>query len=156
MGRKRRLSVARPNAWAGGMIYRDSVSLTPLIQVFQGHPFALRPLNLVLYARWAGCWIGSLVRCPNHLILCCWIWWWMLFVPTISLILVLGSCLFCSCWQLSLRIWSVFNQTNTGTISRANFGRLLREGVECIWAFPNTMMPSWAETETEPLSQLNH
>ena len=89
-GRKRRLSAARRNAWAGGMLYRDSVSLTPLIQVFRGRPLALRPLNLVLYARWVGCWIGSLVRCPNHLILCCWIWWWMLLVPTISLILVLG------------------------------------------------------------------
>ena len=89
-GRKRRLSAACRNAWAGGMLYRDSVSLTPLIQVFQGRPLALWPLNLVLYARWAGCWIGSFVRCPNHLILCCWIWWWMLFVPTISLILVLG------------------------------------------------------------------
>ena len=71
-------------------LYKDSVSLTPLIQVLQGRPLALRPLNLVLYARWAGCWIGSLVRCPNRLILCCWIWWWMLFVPTISLIWVLG------------------------------------------------------------------
>ena len=90
-GRKRRLSAARRNAWAGGMLYRDSVSLTLLIQVFWGRPLALRPLNLVLYVRWAGCWIGSLVRCPNHLILCCWIWWWMLFVPIISLILVLGT-----------------------------------------------------------------
>ena len=34
--RKRRLSSARRNAWAGGMLYRDSVSLTPLIQVFRG------------------------------------------------------------------------------------------------------------------------
>ena len=89
-GRKRRLSAARRNAWAGGMLYRDSVSLTPLIQVFRGRSLALRPLNLVLYERWAGCWIGSLVRCPNHLILCCWMWWWMrLFVPTMLLILML-------------------------------------------------------------------
>ena len=50
-GRKRRLSAARLNAWTGGMLYRDSVSLTPLIQVFRGRPLALRPLNLVLYAR---------------------------------------------------------------------------------------------------------
>ena len=42
---KRRLSDARRNAWAGGMLYRDSVSLTPLIQVFRGRPLALRPLN---------------------------------------------------------------------------------------------------------------
>ena len=33
-GRKRCLSAARWNAWAGGMLYRDSVSLPPLIQVF--------------------------------------------------------------------------------------------------------------------------
>ena len=31
------------------MLYKDSVSLTPLIQVFRGRPLALRPLNLVLY-----------------------------------------------------------------------------------------------------------
>ena len=37
-GRNRRFSAARRNAWAGGMLYRDSVSLTPLIQVFQGQP----------------------------------------------------------------------------------------------------------------------
>ena len=37
--------------WAGGMLYRDSVSLTPLVQVFRGRPLALRPLNLVLSAR---------------------------------------------------------------------------------------------------------
>ena len=49
--RKRRLSAARRNAWARGMLYRDSVSLTPLIQVFRGRPLALRPLNLVLHAR---------------------------------------------------------------------------------------------------------
>ena len=33
-----RLSAARRNAWAGGMLYRDSVSLTPLIQIFRGRP----------------------------------------------------------------------------------------------------------------------
>ena len=38
VGRNRRLSAARRNAWAGGMLYRDSVSLTPLIQVFRGRP----------------------------------------------------------------------------------------------------------------------
>ena len=36
-GRKRRLSAARRNAWAGGMLYKDSVSLTPLIQVKGQH-----------------------------------------------------------------------------------------------------------------------
>ena len=37
---------------------------------------------------------------------------------------------------------SVFNQTNIGTVSRATLGRLLRDGVECVWAFPNAAMPS--------------
>ena len=35
----------------GGLLYRDSVSFTTLIQVFWGRPLALRPQNLVLYAR---------------------------------------------------------------------------------------------------------
>ena len=44
---------------------------------------------------------------------------------------------------------SVFNQANIGTVSRATLGRLLRDGAECIWAFPSATIPSWAETETE-------
>ena len=40
---------------------------------------------------------------------------------------------------------SVFNQASTGTVSRATFGRLLRDGAERVWAFT---MPSRAETET--------
>ena len=47
------------------------------------------------------------------------------------------------------REWSVFNQTNIGTVSRATLGRLLRDGAERVWAFPSATMPSWAETETE-------
>ena len=50
---------------------------------------------------------------------------------------------------------SVFNQTNIGsvsraigTVSRATLERLLRDGMECIWAFPSAAMPSRAETET--------
>ena len=35
----------RRNAWAGGMLYKDGVSLTALIQVFRGRPLALRPLD---------------------------------------------------------------------------------------------------------------
>ena len=89
-GRKRSLSAARWNAWAGRMLYKDSVSLTPLVHIFRGRPLALRPLKLALYACWAGWCIGSCVRCSNHLILWCCIWWWVLFVPSISLILVLG------------------------------------------------------------------
>ena len=37
---------------------------------------------------------------------------------------------------------SVFNQTNIGTVSRATLGRLLRDGVERVWAFPSATMPS--------------
>ena len=33
---------------------------------------------------------------------------------------------------------AIVNQTNIGTVSKATFGKLLRDGVECIWAFPNT------------------
>ena len=43
--------------------------------------------------------------------------------------------------------WSVFNQTNIGTVSRATLGRLLGDGVERVWAFWSAIMPSWAETE---------
>ena len=41
---------------------------------------------------------------------------------------------------------SVFNQTNIGTVSRATLGRLLRDGVEHIWAFLSATMPFWADT----------
>ena len=44
---------------------------------------------------------------------------------------------------------SVFNQTNTGNVSRATLKRLLRDGAERVWAFPSTTMPPYAETETE-------
>ena len=37
---------------------------------------------------------------------------------------------------------AMFNQTNTGTVSRATLGRLLRDGVERGWAFPRARMPS--------------
>ena len=50
-GRKRRVSVASRNAWAGGMLNRDIVSVTPLIQIFRRRPLALQPLYLVLYVR---------------------------------------------------------------------------------------------------------
>ena len=33
---------------------------------------------------------------------------------------------------------SVFNQANIGTVSRATLGRLLRDWVEHVWAFPST------------------
>ena len=44
---------------------------------------------------------------------------------------------------------SVFNQTNIGIVSRATLGTLLRNGVEHVWAFPSTMLPSSAEAESE-------
>ena len=47
------------------------------------------------------------------------------------------------------REWSVLNKANIGTVSKATLGRLLRYGVERVWAFPSATMPSWAETETE-------
>ena len=31
---------------------------------------------------------------------------------------------------------AIVNQTNTGTVLKATLGKLLRDGVECIWAFP--------------------
>ena len=36
----------------------------------------------------------------------------------------------------------IVSQTNSGTISKATFGKLMRDGVECIWAFPNTQTHS--------------
>ena len=44
---------------------------------------------------------------------------------------------------------SVFNQTNTGTVSVANLGKMLRDRAERVWAFPSATMPSCAETKTE-------
>ena len=37
---------------------------------------------------------------------------------------------------------SEFNQTNTGTVSMATLGRLLRDGAARVWAFPGATMPS--------------
>ena len=37
---------------------------------------------------------------------------------------------------------SVFNQADIGTVSRATWGRLLRDGAERVWAFPSATMPS--------------
>ena len=42
-------------------------------------------------------------------------------------------------------IWSSWSDF----VSRATLGKLLRDWVECLWAFPSATMPSWAETETE-------
>ena len=45
-------------------------------------------------------------------------------------------------FTLQGREQSVFSQTNIGTVSRATLGRLLRDGAECVWAFPSATMPS--------------
>ena len=37
---------------------------------------------------------------------------------------------------------AVFNQTNIGTVSKAILGKRLRDGMERIWAFPSTYIPS--------------
>ena len=47
---------------------------------------------------------------------------------------------------------SVFNQASIGTVSRATLGRLQRDGVERVWAFPRATMPSSAETENETVA----
>ena len=46
--------------------------------------------------------------------------------------------------HFNLQGWeqSVFNQTNIGTVLRATFGRLLRDGTQHVWAFLNATMPS--------------
>ena len=87
-GRKSFLSVASLKAWVGGMLWVFSVSFTPSIQVFLGLPLALYPDTFVLTALLASWWVSMRVRCPNHLILCCWMWWRIGVVPTISLIIV--------------------------------------------------------------------
>ena len=51
------------------------------------------------------------------------------------------------------REWSVFNHTNTGTVSRATLEWLLRRGKRYVLAFPSAKMPSWAETEKLKLKQ---
>ena len=37
---------------------------------------------------------------------------------------------------------AIVNQTNIGTILKATLGKLLRDGVERIWAFPSAYIPS--------------
>ena len=40
---------------------------------------------------------------------------------------------------------AIVNQTNIGTVSKVTLGKRLRDGVERIWAFPSTEIPSWTE-----------
>ena len=51
---------------------------------------------------------------------------------------------------------SVFNQANIGTVSRATVGRLLRNGVERVWAFLSATVPSSAEIKTETDKSRHH
>ena len=37
---------------------------------------------------------------------------------------------------------TIVSQTNIGTVSKATLGKLLRDGVERIWAFPSEEIPS--------------
>ena len=48
-------------------------------------------------------------------------------------------------FSLKGRERAIVNQTNTGTVSKATLGKLLRDGVERKWAFPSAYMPSWTE-----------
>ena len=55
--------------------------------------------------------------------------------------------------------WSVFNQTNIGTVSRATLRGLLKDWVKRVWSSLCTTMTSWAETgsciaETAPTTPL--
>ena len=36
---------------------------------------------------------------------------------------------------------AIVNQTNIGTVSKATLGKLLRDGVERVWAFPSAEIP---------------
>ena len=40
---------------------------------------------------------------------------------------------------------AIVNQTNIGTVSKATLGKLLRDGVERIWAFPSAKIPPRTE-----------
>ena len=57
-----------------------------------------------------------------------------------------------SAQRSSLRGWerAIVNQTNIGTVSKATLGKLLRDGVECIWAFPSAWISSWTELNWNP------
>ena len=47
----------------------------------------------------------------------------------------------------SLKGWerAIINQMNIGTVSKAMLGKLLRDGVEHIWAFSSALILSWTE-----------
>ena len=44
--------------------------------------------------------------------------------------------------SLNGRERAIVNQTNIGTVSKAALGKLLRDGVERIWAFPSAYIQS--------------
>ena len=37
---------------------------------------------------------------------------------------------------------AIISQTNTGHVSKVTLGKLMRDGVERIWAFPSAKIPS--------------
>ena len=41
--------------------------------------------------------------------------------------------------------YATVNQTNLGTVSRATLGKLPRDGMERLWAFPSAYIPSWTK-----------
>ena len=54
----------------------------------------------------------------------------------------------------SLKGWekAIIDQMNTGTVLKGTLGKLLRDRVERIWAFPSTQIPPWTKlnwTSTE-------
>ena len=47
--------------------------------------------------------------------------------------------------SLKGREGAIVSKTNFGTVSKATLGKLLRDGVEGIWAFPRAEIPPWTE-----------
>ena len=45
---------------------------------------------------------------------------------------------------------AIVSQTDTGTVSKATLRKLLRDGVDRIWAFPSAQMPSRSELNKLP------
>ena len=89
VGRKRRLSAALWNAWAGGMLYRDSVSLTPLIQVFRGASSC--------FAATESCVICTLSTNARNRSVAVWYWVGSVDVSEMEAVCVSVSVFLCQC-----------------------------------------------------------
>ena len=51
---------------------------------------------------------------------------------------------------------AIVSQANTGVVPKATSGKLLRDGMERIWAFPCTQIPPWTELNwTQPSKSTN-